>query len=99
MPQIPQGVFVSAQNILMNMETCPLSWHPDKEIFILNEQWQDHTMLCFEDAVNIPGIEKQSEFALPDTAFAKHNIQKEEKGCLRTEPISCCIKASRENGT
>lgn len=57
----------------MNTETCPLSWHPDKEIFILNEQWQEHTMLCmlcFEEAVNIPGIEKWSVFAHSDIALA-----------------------------
>lgn len=37
-------------------------------------------MLCFEEAVNIPGFEKQSELALSGTALAKHDIQKEKKG-------------------
>lgn len=77
---------------------------------ILNEQCQEHSRLCFEGAVNIPGIEKQSAFPLPDTALAKHDIQKEEKGCLRTKPLrmflyhviqqnSCYIQASGRNST
>lgn len=34
---------------------------------------QEHSMLSFEEAVNIPGIEKQSEFALSETELAKHD--------------------------